>query len=60
MTAPVMLDCPHCGSCADPDHCVWAIACPACGAGPGEQCRRPGGLAPLHRERWDAAAAVAR
>lgn len=46
-------DCSVCGYCPTPEHCVWSVVCPECGAGVGMQCTRPGGLVPLHKERYD-------
>lgn len=48
-----LLDCPHCGSCVDPDTCVWGIVCPKCNAGQSQLCRTTAGtLTGLHEERW--------
>lgn len=46
--------CEHCGSCEDPQHCVWGVQCPKCFAPPHEHCLDDrGALTGLHQERWD-------
>lgn len=51
---PKMQLCPHCGSCADPEHCVWGVQCPKCFAPPHQHCLDDrGALTGLHQERWD-------
>lgn len=46
--------CPHCGSCEDPEHCVWGVQCPECYAPPHQHCLDDrGAMTGLHQERWD-------
>jgi len=46
--------CPHCGSCKDPDHCVWGVQCPECFSPPHELCLdERGAKTGLHQARWD-------
>ena len=51
-----MFVCPHCGTCEDPEHCVWGIQCPECCSPPHEHCLDPrGAKTGLHQARWDLA-----
>lgn len=50
--------CNFCGSCVDPDTCVFGIVCPKCDAPQKQLCRLERGsnkLVGLHEERWRAA-----
>lgn len=54
----ILLHCDYCGSCVDPDTCVFSIVCPKCNSPQRELCReREAGnkLVGLHEERWRAA-----
>lgn len=51
----VLLDCIHCGSCVDPDTCVWSVVCPKCNSGPSQLCKEGSRLVGLHEERWELA-----
>lgn len=50
----VLLSCNYCGSCTDPDTCVFGIVCPECNSPVKELCREPvsNKLVGLHEQRW--------
>jgi Zn finger protein HypA/HybF involved in hydrogenase expression len=50
-----LFHCNYCGSCIDPDTCVFGVSCPKCNAPERQLCREQSGsnrLVGLHEERW--------